>query len=75
MTTFVQLCGFGASEVADLRADFGSFADTKHRELPGPERRLETAVSTCCNCERPDTYFKFHASQASPVVGLVPNVL
>jgi len=35
MTTSVQMCGFEASQLADLRADFGVFADTKYRELPG----------------------------------------
>ena len=35
MTTSVQMCGFEASWRADLRADFGVFADTKYRELPG----------------------------------------
>ena len=35
MTISVQMCGFEASRRADLRADFGVFADTKYRELPG----------------------------------------
>jgi hypothetical protein len=44
MTTSVRICGFEASELADLRADFGIFADTKHKELPGasPKFRLFT---------------------------------
>jgi len=35
MTTSVQMCGFEASRLADLRVDFGVFVDTKYRELPG----------------------------------------
>jgi hypothetical protein len=35
----VQMCGFEGNNkgnnLADLRADFGIFADTKHQELPG----------------------------------------
>jgi len=46
MTTSVQLCGFEDSELADSRANFGIFADTKHRELPGafshPNRIFES---------------------------------
>ena len=30
-----ELPGASSDELADLRADFGIFADTKHRELPG----------------------------------------
>ena len=31
----VQMCGFEGNNLADLRVDFGIFADTKHQELPG----------------------------------------
>ena len=29
------MCGFEGNNLADLRAEFGIFADTKHQELPG----------------------------------------
>ena len=38
MTTSVQICQFEASKLVHLRhlrVDFGIFADTKHKELPG----------------------------------------
>ena len=37
----VQMCGFEGNNLADLRADFGIFADTKHQELPGSWERNE----------------------------------
>ena len=38
MTISVQMCGFEASQLADLRANFRVFVDTKYRELPGAFR-------------------------------------
>ena len=32
--TLVQMCGFEGNSLADLRADFGIFADTKYQEPP-----------------------------------------
>jgi len=46
MTTFVQFCGFKAAELADLRADFRIFVDTKNRKLP---RACNSLLSTVGN--------------------------
>ena len=35
------MCGFEGNNLAELRADFGIFADTKHQELPGSSSKMK----------------------------------
>ena len=56
MVSPVQMCGFEGNNVADLRADFGIFADTKHQELPGACRTTGVLSGRSCKADQINTF-------------------